>query len=204
VAYLVTIELMVLEDVSGGRKQKSAGARGGIDDGSLGLRAHDLDDGINERTGREVLAGAGLGVLGVFFQKALVDIAFDIGGVCAPGFLIDEIHDEAVQVGGVLDLVLGFAEDDAENTRLLAEIFEDIAVMLFKRDAVHLDEAGPVVIFGDGGLLVVRRAGPLVIHFEEEEVGELLDVVAVRDSVVAEEVAVVPDFVYQVGGGGRH
>jgi hypothetical protein len=30
-------------------------------------------------------------------------------------------------VGGVLDLVLGFPEDDAEDARLFAEIFESIA-----------------------------------------------------------------------------
>ena len=44
---------------------------------------------------------------------------------------------------------------------------------------ISRERRGPVVIFGDSGLLVVRRAGPLIIHFEEEKIGELLDVVAV-------------------------
>jgi hypothetical protein len=57
-------------------------------------------------------------------------------------------------VGGVLDLVLGFAEDDAEDAWFFAEIFESVAVVSFERQAVEFDETGPVVIFGDGGLLL--------------------------------------------------
>ena len=132
-AHLVAIELVVLEDVAGGGKKKTASARGGIDDSGSGLRAHDLDDGIDQDAGREVLAGAGLGVLGVLFEQTFVDIALDVGAERAPRFLVDEIDDEAAQVGGVLDLVLGFAEDDAEDARFLAEIFEGVAVVSFER-----------------------------------------------------------------------
>jgi hypothetical protein len=82
------------------------------------LRAHDGDDGVDQDTGREVLAGAGFGILRVFFEQPFVDVALDVGAEGAPGFLIDEIDDEAAQVGGVLDLVLGFAENDAENAVL--------------------------------------------------------------------------------------
>ena len=204
VTYLVTIQPVVLEDVAGGREEKTSGAGGWIDDGGSGLGAHDLDDGVDQDARREILAGPGLGVLGVLFEEAFVDVALDVGAQRAPGFLIDEIDDEAAQVGGVLDLVLGFAENDAEDARFLAEVFEGVAVMLLERQAVHFHEAGPVVVIGDGGLLVVRRAGSLVVHFEEEEIGELLDVVAVGDPVVTEEIAVVPDFVDEVGGGGGH
>src|ERR1022692_1024456 len=130
--------------------------------------------------------------------------SLDVGAERAPWLLIDEIDDEAAQVGGILDLVLGFPEDDAEDARLFAEILKGVAVVFLERDAVHFDEAGPVVIFGDGGLLVVRRAGAFVVHLEEEKIGELLDVIAVGDSVVAEQVAVVPDFVDEIGSGGRH
>jgi len=168
------------------------------------LRAHDLDDGVDQDARREVLAGAGLGILRILFEEAFVDIALDVGAEGAPGFLVDEIDDEAAQVGGILDFVLGFAENDAEKARLFAEIFQGVAVMSFERQAVQFDEAGSVVVFGDGGLVFVGRAGALVVHFEEKKIGELLDVIAVGDSVVAEEVAIVPDFVDQVGGGGRH
>ena len=41
-------------------------------------------------------------------------------------------------------------------------------------------------------------------HFEEEQVGELLDVVAVGHAVVAQDVAVVPEFLDDVLGFGGH
>jgi hypothetical protein len=204
VAHLVAVELVLLDDVAGGGEEKTAGARGGIDNCGPRLRAHDGDDGVDQDARREVLAGAGFGILRVLFEQALVDVALDVGAERAPRFLIDEIDDEAAQVGGVLDLVLGFAEDDAEDAGLFAEVFEGVAVMSFERQAVHFDEAGPVVIFGDGGLVLVGRAGALVVHLEEEKISELLDVVAVGDPVIAEEVAVVPDFVDEIGSGGRH
>jgi hypothetical protein len=50
--------------------------------------------------------------------------------------------------------------------------------MKMSAGAVEQNGCGFVV---DGGLLVIRRAGPLVIHFQEGKIGELLDVVAVRD-----------------------
>jgi hypothetical protein len=77
VAHLVTIELVVLEDVAGGRKQEATGTGGGIDDGGSRLRTHDLDDGVDQDARREVLTGAGFRILGVFFEQAFVDIAFD-------------------------------------------------------------------------------------------------------------------------------
>ena len=41
--------------------------------------------------------------------------------------------------------------------------------------------------------LAPRRLRLLVRHLEEQQVGELLDVVAVGEAVVAEDVAVVPE-----------
>ncbi|MEA2594697.1 MAG: hypothetical protein QOF01_1166, partial [Thermomicrobiales bacterium] len=42
-------------------------------------------------------------------------------------------------------------------------------------------------------------------HLEEEEVGELLDVVAVGEAVVAADVAIVPEFLDDLSGvGGGH
>ena len=122
--------------MAGGREEKTAGARGGIDDGGLRVRAHDFDDGVDQDARREVLTGTGLGVLRVLFEEAFVDIAFDVGAERAPGLLVDEIDDETAQVGGVLDLVLGFAEDNAEDARLFAEVFEGVAVVSFERQAV--------------------------------------------------------------------
>jgi hypothetical protein len=85
VAFLVAVEVVIPQDVVGGREQKAAGPGRGIDDGSSRLRAHDFDDGVDEDAGPEILAGAGLGVLGVLFEQALVYVALDVGAEHAPG-----------------------------------------------------------------------------------------------------------------------
>jgi len=162
VANLVAVELVVLEDVAGGGKEKTTGAGGGINDGGSRLRAHDFNDGVDQDTGREVLAGAGLGILGVLFEQAFVDVALDVGAERAPGLLVDEIDDEAAQVGGVLDLVLGFAEDDAEDARLFAEIFEGVAVVSFERQAITFFDAN-IASGGDTEEEVVDNLRTLII-----------------------------------------
>ena len=48
---------------------------------------------------------------------------------------------------------------------------------------------GAVLVFGGAGLVVVGRMGPLVVHFEEEKIGELVDVVAVGGPVIAAQAA---------------
>jgi hypothetical protein len=47
--------------------------------------------------------------------------------------------------------------------------------------------------------VVVGRTGALEVHFEEEKISELLHVIAVGDAVIAEEIAVVPDFGDEIG-----
>jgi hypothetical protein len=57
-----------------------------------------------------------------------------------------------------------------------------------------LDEARPTVLLRHRALLVVRRLGALVGHLEEQQIGQLLDVVAIRHAVVTQDVAVIPEF----------
>ena len=107
-------------------------------------------------------------------------------------------------MGGILDFVLRLGEDGAEHARFLAKILEGVPIMVFQRQPVKFDEAGPVIVRGDGGLLVVRWASALIVHLEEQKEGELLNVVAIGDAIVAEQVAVIPDFVDESGSGGGH
>ena len=62
-----------------------------------------------------------------------------------------------------------------------------------------LEEARPVKPCGDAGRLIERRSGPLIRHLQENEVGELLDVVPVADAIVTEDITVVPDLLYYRG-----
>lgn len=55
----------------------------------------------------------------------------------------------------------------------------------------------PVGMMGSG----LEGARLLGHHFEEEQEGELLDIVAVRKAIVAKEVAVIPEFLNDSVGG---
>jgi len=52
-------------------------------------------------------------------------------------------------------------------------------------------KTGPTVLLRDGGRLAELLL-PLLGHLEEQQVGDLFDVVAVGDAVVAQDVAIVP------------
>ncbi len=82
--------------------------------------------------------------------------------------------------------------------------FEGAAIMMFERDTIHFDEVRPGVVFRDDGGLIVGRLGALMRHLEGEKKHELLDVIAVREAVIAEDVAVVPEFADEGAGCGAH
>jgi len=64
--------------------------------------------------------------------------------------------------------------------------------MVGQRSPGEVLQAGPVAARRDNG-------GPFVRHLEEQQVGELFDIVAVVDSVVAQRVAKAPEFLDDVG-----
>src|SRR5712691_8809010 len=53
-----------------------------------------------------------------------------------PLLLVDQVDDEAAQLGRILDLVLSFAEDDAEHALAFAERVEHVPVVRFEIVAV--------------------------------------------------------------------
>ncbi len=93
----------------------------------------------------------------------------------------------------VPDLVLRLAEDQRQRARLLAQLFQRVAVVVEQRIAVLGQQCGPGVGGGDEAGLAVRRAAALVRHLDEQQVGELLDVVAIAHAVVAQDAAAIPE-----------
>ncbi len=75
--------------------------------------------------------------------------------------------------------------------------------MGFELFAVPLQERGPVEVGRDGAGLA-EHIGAFLVHLQEKQVGELLDVIAVGDAVVAQNVAVVPDALDDGGRSGVH
>jgi hypothetical protein len=64
--------------------------------------------------------------------------------------------------------------------------------MHFQLSPVFGQQARPIIARGDHGSFVERRVGLLVGHLEEQQVSELLDVIAITDPIVPQDVAVVP------------
>jgi hypothetical protein len=103
-----------------GDEEEAAGAAGRVDDGVVDRRLDDVDDRLDECARSEVLAGAGALVRGALAQQFLVGIALDVGAGLRPVLLVDEVDDEALELGRVLDAVLGLAEDRADDPRARA------------------------------------------------------------------------------------
>ena len=61
--------------------------------------------------------GPALGVLGVLLQQALVGVALHVGVEGHPLLAVDQVDDQAAQLGRVLNLVLGLAEDERPASR---------------------------------------------------------------------------------------
>ncbi len=161
-------------DVRVCREKKAARAAGRVRDDLPWLGLDAVEDGVDERARREVLARTALHVLRVTFEETLVGIALHVGGHLQPGFVPDEIDDEPPQLRRVLDLVLRLAEDESEHPAFVAEFLQRLAVVLFELHAFHLriGEIGPAIALRDGLLLAGERR-TLVGHLQEEQEREL-------------------------------
>src|SRR5690606_19761749 len=70
---------------------------------------------------------------------------------------------------------------------------QGVAVLQLQRVAVLVGQLRPAPLWRNGTGLT-QELHALLVHLEEQQVGELLDVVAVADALVAQDVGVVPDF----------
>jgi len=102
-----------------------------VGDGPARLGRDAGDHGLDEGPQREILARAGLGVLGAFFDDAFVDVALRVGIEGRPGDVVHHL-DDAGKHGRILDLVLGLGEDLPERSFLSTERAQGF-------DVVHLE-----------------------------------------------------------------
>lgn len=68
-----------------------------------------------------------------------------------------------------------------------------VTVKRLKIIAIGLEQSGPVKTLRNRRLLAPRRPALLVGHFEEKQERELLDVVAIGQAVIPQDVAVIPE-----------
>ena len=133
----------VVIDVLVRGEQEPAGAARRVGDRLAGVRPQARDHRPDQRPRREVLAGAGLGVLGALLQQPLVGVALEVGVDRRPGLLVDQVDDQPAQLGRVLDPVLRLAEDRPSVPVCLPEL-EDVAVVRLQLVAASVEQRLPV------------------------------------------------------------
>ena len=182
------VEVVVGAQVVVRGDEEAAGAGGGVldDIGQLGL--HHGDHAVDERARGEVLAGTGFLFVGVLFEQPFIHVAqaFLLGGI--PVELVD-LGDERGECGGLFDEGTGVGEDFPRKGRAVgAEVNESDLVELQTVGRTLGLQIRPTMALGN---LVLGAS--LLGHFQEEEVGQLSDVLVIGDPVVLEDVAEVPE-----------
>ena len=177
-------------------QEESAGAARGVADAVVRLGPHHLDDGVDERTGREVLARSPGALLGGLLDQALIRIAREICVIAHPLVLVDEFLDELFQLGGRLDAVASLVEHHAEHVLAGAQRRQALAVVIFEVGTRAAQQRLPVVL--DRNDAVASEHHVLLIgHLQEQQIRELLQVVAVGQTVIAQHIAEIPQLLHQ-------
>ena len=110
-------------------QQEAARTAARVADGLLGFGLYAFNDGVNERSRREVLAGTGLRALGDALQKPLVDVPLDVLRHRGPRLGANHL-DDASENGRRAHLVLRTREYLLEHASLHTELIEYTLVCL--------------------------------------------------------------------------
>ncbi len=76
-----------------------------------------------------------------------------------------------------------------------------MAVVVEEFVTIFLQETWPTISVGYATGLRIGRLRPLIGHLEEQQIRQLLDVVAIAHPIVTQDVAVVPEFLDDLVGG---
>ena len=99
-------------------------------------------------------------------------------------------------LAGVWIRLRALMEDHAQHVVARPQLGEDLAVVGFERGSRPAQQRLPVVLDGHHPL-AAQQLVLLVGHLQEQQVGELLQVVAVGQPVVAQHVAEVPQSLHE-------
>jgi hypothetical protein len=122
--------------------------------------------------------------------------------------LVDQINNQTLKGGCVADLVLGVVVDPAERAGPLAELVEDLIIDVLELLRIGVKQGLPAKMRRHDDLPAAQLPfGPLVRHLEEEQQGELIDIVDRGNPIVSQHMAVTPQLINKltcVGGFGGH
>src|SRR5579872_1273009 len=152
---------------------------GGVSDTRSSGTLHDNGSTISDRLNGSLWTfGGALG------EQPFVDVALHVGVHRRPLFHVDQIHDQSPQRRRILNFWSSLLEDFPQHSRLLAEFFEAVPVMVFEFVALPFQEALPAELRRDDGRSVIRRPRLLVDHLEKEQKRDLLSIGHVRQTIV--------------------
>ena len=99
---------------------------------------------------------------------------------------VDQLDDEPAQLGRVLNLVLRLGENLPEDARLAAQHQQRLDVLHLQLGAAFALQALPVAGSGNADIAAIGWLAIFVGHLQEDQVGQLLQIVAVADPIVAQ------------------
>ena len=179
-----------------GPQEEAAGAAGRVADAVAGLGPHHIHDRRDQRPRGEVLACAPGALLGGLLDQALVGGALEVGVVAEPLVLVDEVLDELLELGRGLDPVAGFAEDHPEHVVARPQRGQGLAVVGLQLGARAGQQRLPVELDGHHPL-AAQQIVLLVGHLQEQQIGELLQIVAIGQPVIAQHITELPKPLHQ-------
>jgi len=155
---------------------------------------HHPNDGLDERAGREILARAFLAFAGGLFEQTLEGGAFYVHIHRRPVFLVNH-GDDTLEIDGIVKAGRGLGEDVGKQAAGFTEFAQDVRVVIRQRGAGLRLERFPIAILRHFRVALIR-------HLEEQQVGQLFDIVAVVHAVMAQGMAEAPEFLNDVGHSG--
>ena len=191
---LIPIEIrsIPVEHVLVGVAEEAAGARSRVADTIAWRRLHHFAHGPDDRAWGEVLTGAARGLLGRAGEQLFVDRPLHVDRQRQPVHVIEQVDDDLLQERRVVNLAARALEDDAEHPARCPQFLETCTVLIFQRSAVEVQQRLPAEFRRHDRLALVRRLGELVRHLEEQQQGQLLDVLEAGEPGVAQHAGVAP------------
>ena len=148
-------------------------------------------DRVDQRARGEVLSCARFDVLRVARKQTLVDLALHVDRQAQPGLRVDH-PDEPLELGRVLDFVLRLQKDRADDAGLARQRLQQLAVFRRERLAREFLDVFPARTGGDERRLA-DQLRPLLVHLEEQEIGNLRDIGLIGDALIAQHMREIPD-----------
>lgn len=130
---------------------------------------------------------------GSFLQQAFECSALHINIHSGPLLFVDH-RDDPLEVDRVVEARRGLSKHITKEATCFTKLSQDVRIMVGQRRARLRLETFPSAAFGNGSIT-------LLCHFQEQQIRELLDVIAVINAVMAEGVAKAPEFLNDVGHG---